>query len=139
YLHRAIARGRPGTTMSAWGNDHGGPLSNADIDAVVALLRSWDHGPRGHLDARPPAGNAARGEAVFAEECAQCHGDRGVGGENIRIGSADFLTAASTGFLRDAIRKGRLGTSMPGFEDSLGNDRIEDVVALLRTLQSPAA
>src|SRR5262249_515424 len=33
--------------------------------------------------------------------------------------------------------KGRSGTSMPGFKDSLGMDRIEDVVALLRTFQLP--
>jgi len=124
--------------MSAWATDHGGPLSNADIDAVVALLRSWDHAPQARLDERPPAGNATRGEAIFAEECSQCHGDRGVGGENIHIGSADFLNGATNGFLRYAISKGRTGTSMPGYADSLGADRIEDVVALLRTFQVPS-
>jgi cytochrome c oxidase cbb3-type subunit 3 len=135
YLRRAIAHGRPGTTMSAWSTERGGPLSNADVDAMVALLRSWSQAPAARLDERPLSGDAQRGKAVYAEECARCHGERGVDGPNIHIGNPQFLTGASNGFLRDAIRKGRFGTSMPGFEDSLGNDRIEDVVALLRTFQ----
>jgi mono/diheme cytochrome c family protein/rhodanese-related sulfurtransferase len=138
FLHRAIAHGRPGTTMSAWSSERGGPLSKADVDALVALLRSWDHSAATRLDERPITGNAARGAEVYAEECARCHGERGVGGPNIHIGNPQFLTGATNGFLRYAIRKGRSGTTMPGFEDSIGNDRIEDVVALLRTFQQPS-
>jgi cytochrome c oxidase cbb3-type subunit 3 len=137
-LHQAIAHGRAGTTMSAWSRERGGPLSNGDVDALVALLRSWDHGPRARLDERPLRGNPARGEEVYAEECARCHGERGVGGLNVQIGNPQFLADASNGFLRYAISKGRSGTSMTGFEDSLGSDRIEDVVALLRSFQREA-
>src|SRR5262249_21505222 len=39
YLRRAITQGRPGTTMSAWGKERGGPLSPAEVDALVALMR----------------------------------------------------------------------------------------------------
>jgi cytochrome c oxidase cbb3-type subunit 3 len=138
FLRRAIAQGRSGTTMSAWSSVRGGPLSNADVDALVALLRSWDHAPAARLDERPLTGNVARGADVYAEECARCHGERGVDGPNLHIGNPDLLASASNGFLRYAIRKGRAGTSMPGFEESLGNDRIEDLVALLRTFQRPA-
>ena len=58
YLRHAIAQGRPGTTMSAWGKDRGGPLSPADIDAIVALMRSWDHAPHVKLDEHLLSGNA---------------------------------------------------------------------------------
>jgi cytochrome c oxidase cbb3-type subunit 3 len=138
FLRQAIARGRSGTTMSAWSSERGGPLSSADVDALVDLLRSWDHGPRAHLDERPLKGDPARGDAVYAEECARCHGERGVGGLNVQIGNPEFLADASNGFLRYAISKGRSGTSMTGFEDSLGPQRIEDVVALLRSFQRQA-
>lgn len=138
FLRRSIAQGRLGTTMSAWATERGGPLSSTDVDAVVALMRSWNPAPRAKLDEHPLAGNATRGQAIYDEECASCHGARGVGGPNIHIGNTDLLTSVSNGFLRYAIRKGRSGTSMPGFADSLGNDRIEDVVALLRTFPSPA-
>ncbi|HEY2510343.1 MAG TPA: cytochrome c, partial [Polyangiaceae bacterium] len=40
YLTEAITDGRWGTTMSAWGNARGGPLSRAEVDAVVLHLRS---------------------------------------------------------------------------------------------------
>lgn len=138
FLRRAIAHGRSGTTMSAWSTERGGPLSNADVDAVIALMRSWDDAPPARLDERPLAGDPGRGREIYAEECARCHGERGVDGPDIHIGNAELLASASNGFLRHAIRKGRSGTSMPGFEDTLGADRIEDVVALLRTFQQPS-
>src|SRR5262249_14358322 len=138
YLRRAIAQGRPGTTMSAWSRERGGPLAPADIDALVALLRSWDHAPPAHLDEHPLSGDSARGKEIYAEECASCHGERGVDGRHVHIGSPLFLRGATNGFLRYAISKGRPGTSMPGYADSLGADRIEDVVALLRTFQVPS-
>jgi cytochrome c oxidase cbb3-type subunit 3 len=138
YLRRAIAQGRPGTTMSAWSKERGGPLSSAEIDAMVALLRSWDHAPPAYLDEHPLSGDSARGKEIYAEECASCHGERGVDGRHVHIGSPLFLRGATNGFLRYAISKGRMGTSMPGYADSLGADRVEDVVALLRTFQRTA-
>lgn len=138
YLHRAIAQGRPGTTMSAWGIERGGPLSSADVDALVALIRSWGHAPAVHLEERLLSGDPVRGKEIYAQECARCHGDHGREGPNIHIGSPQFLAGVSNGFLRNVIRKGRPGTSMPAFGDSLGNDGIENVVALLRTFQLPA-
>jgi len=137
FLRNAIAQGRPGTTMSAWGKDRGGPLSPADVDAIVALMRTWDHAPRVKLDEHLLSGNPARGKEIYAQECASCHGERGVDGRNIHIASPLFLRSASNGFLRYTIAKGRSGTSMPGFADSLGTDRIEDVVAWVRAMGLP--
>jgi cytochrome c oxidase cbb3-type subunit III len=134
YLRHAIAQGRPGTTMSAWSKDRGGPLAPADIDAIVALMRSWNHAPRVKLDEHPLSGNPTRGKEIYAQECASCHGERGVDGRHIHIASPLFLRSASNGFLRYAIAKGRSGTSMPGFADSLGPDRIEDLVAWVRAM-----
>jgi mono/diheme cytochrome c family protein len=36
FLRVAITRGRPGTVMSAWSSEHGGPLSASDVDAIIA-------------------------------------------------------------------------------------------------------
>src|SRR5438128_2073772 len=73
YLRRAIAQGRPGTTMSAWATERGGPLSSTDVDALVALIRSWGHAPAVHLEERPLSGDPARGKEIYAQECARCH------------------------------------------------------------------
>ena len=141
YLRSAIAFGRPGTTMSAWSAARSGPLSSADVDAIVAFIRSWQSGPSAVLDERPVRGDVSRGADSFAHHCARCHGARGTGGPEIHVGSPDLLASASNGFLRHAIRRGRVGTPMAGFERTLGETGVEDVVALLRSWQaaSPAA
>jgi cytochrome c oxidase cbb3-type subunit 3/ubiquinol-cytochrome c reductase cytochrome c subunit len=76
---------------------------------------------------------------VFARECAACHGPTGSGGPDVHIASSDFLSAASNGFLRYAIREGRPGTAMPAFGAKLGDGGVEDVVTLLRSWQSQNA
>jgi cytochrome c oxidase cbb3-type subunit 3/ubiquinol-cytochrome c reductase cytochrome c subunit len=139
FLRGAIDNGRGGTTMSAWGRLRGGPLVRGDTNNVIAFLRSWQSDPRADLDERPPAGDAKRGEAIFARECASCHGATGTGGPNVSLGTRDFLQAAGNGYLRYAIRGGRPGTPMPAFDKKLGDAGVEDVLALLRTWQSQLA
>lgn len=136
FLSAAVAGGRRGTTMSAWGLEHGGPLSTTDVAAVAAFLRSWQEAPGALLDERPLHGDTARGEVSYARECAGCHGARGTGGTYLGIGNPQLLSTASNGFLRHAIRRGRPGTPMPGFRATLGDDAIDDVVALLRFWQA---
>ena len=136
YLRDAIANGRRGTTMSAWSAARSGPLSSPDIDAIIALLRSWQHGPPAVLDERAAAGDVSRGSEVFARECWRCHGTRGATGPEIHVGGPDLLGSATNGFLRLAVRRGRSGTAMPGFERKLGEAGVEDVIALLRSWQS---
>jgi cytochrome c oxidase cbb3-type subunit 3 len=139
FLRRAIAEGRSGSTMSAWAKERGGPLSREDVDAVVAFLRVWDKkGGKTPLDEHPlPTGaagtaGAARGEALFAVECASCHGPNGTSGPNVRIGDRDLLATASNGFLRHAIRHGRNNTKMPAFRAKLGDPAIDDILLHLR-------
>jgi cytochrome c oxidase cbb3-type subunit 3/ubiquinol-cytochrome c reductase cytochrome c subunit len=139
YLKNAIAFGRPGTTMSAWSTERSGPLLPANIEAVVAFLRSWQEKPAAVLDERPLAGSAPRGEAIYAAQCNKCHGWHGIGGPNVHIGNAPLLADASSGFLRYAIRRGRPPTVMPSFEKTLSETDVEDVLALLRSWQSPNA
>jgi cytochrome c oxidase cbb3-type subunit 3 len=136
YLRDAIAGGRSSTTMSAWGIEHGGPLVRGDLDAVVAFMRSWEHGDRARLDESPSLGDATRGENAYAVACADCHGRRGASGKAIHIGDAAMLSKVSNGFLRYAIRKGRSGTTMSGFSSTLGDGTIEDLIALLRSWET---
>jgi cytochrome c oxidase cbb3-type subunit 3/ubiquinol-cytochrome c reductase cytochrome c subunit len=138
FLRRAIADGRRGTVMSAWSAAHGGPLGPADLDAVVAFIRSWERGSRPLLDESPPSGVAARAGPLFAARCASCHGDKGVGGKAPNIGGAEFLRDAGDGFIRDAIRSGREKTAMAAFGVSLSSGDIEDLLSLLRSWQAAA-
>lgn len=138
YLTDAITNGRTGTTMSAWFNGRGGPLSREDIADVVKFMRdSWSKAPRATLDEHVITGDAARGENTYARECFRCHGTKGVSGPNLHIGNPQLLQTATNGFLRYAIRTGRSGTLMPTFTGKLSDGDIEDVVALLRQWAAP--
>lgn len=139
YLRDAIMYGRRGTTMSAWLRIKGGPLKPEDVNAVVAYIRGWQQRPPAKLDEKPLKGDAQAGAAIFDQQCASCHGPRGIGGPQMQIGGPELLAGASNGFLRAAIRDGRPGTPMPGFGKTLGAQGIENVIAALRTFQVPTA
>ncbi|HJL14835.1 MAG TPA: c-type cytochrome [Sandaracinaceae bacterium LLY-WYZ-13_1] len=135
FIEVAIAEGRPGTAMSAWSRRRGGPLTDPQIDALVAYLRSWQRHPRASVDEVPVEGNAQRGRPVYAEECARCHGARGEGVNAIALANPVLLRTASDGFLRYAVAHGRSGTPMPAFAGELAPDQIDDVVAYVRSFE----
>ena len=138
-LKGAIADGRRDTTMSAWSAPRGGPLTLAQIDAVVAYLRRWGRADVARLDELPPMGDPIHGAQLYAGECARCHGAHGTEGPSVHIGAPQLLAAVSNGFLREAIRNGRAPTTMEPYLDKIGHGGVEDIVALLRTWQSGAA
>ena len=140
FLRQAITNGRTSTTMSAWGVERGGPLAKADVNAVIAFVRTWSSGPKAALDERPlTTGAAGAGQTSYARVCARCHGERGVGGQNVAIGNPQLLASASNGYLRYAIGHGRSGTAMEGFAATLGDSNIEDILALMRSWQAGSA
>ncbi len=135
HLRRAIARGRPGTTMSAWGHAYGGPLDDTAVNNVVAFLRTWQEQPTNSVHTRTVVGEIARGEAVYDAQCKDCHGARGVGGQYMTVANPEFLFTASDGFIRHAIEKGRVGTPMAAYGDSIPAQQIDDLVVLIRSWQ----
>jgi len=137
YLARSIARGRPGTTMSAWSRSRGGPHDDAAIAGIVAHMRTWQTGRSVSLGVAPIAGDANRGAQTYARECASCHGKTGTEGPNVRLANAELLAVATDEFLRYAIVNGRPGTTMKGYGDALAETDISDVVALLRSWARP--
>jgi cytochrome c oxidase cbb3-type subunit 3 len=141
FLRESIVNGRLGSTMSAWGRASGGPLTDPQVDAVIAYMRLW--APKKKplpLDEKPLKGDSARGGLLYHQnECVKCHGFRGVEGPNARIANPGFLANASNGFLRLAIRHGRPGTQMAGFGSKLGDQGVEDVIALMRSWAQPVA
>lgn len=140
FLRRAIVHGRTSTTMSAWGGVRGGPLTAPEVEALIVHIRGWQKEPPATLDERPISGDLERGTVLYVRECQRCHGPRGTGGKHIRIGEPGLLNTASNGFLRLAIAKGRAGTPMPAFGETLGEQGVEDLVAYVRSLeQAPTA
>jgi cytochrome c oxidase cbb3-type subunit 3 len=134
-IRRAIQYGRPGTPMSAWAQELGGPLSAVEVEALVQLIRSWQSTPSIAVDNLAVDGVALRGEPLFSYYCTVCHGEAGAGGTFLSIQNPEFLASATDGFLRYAIQFGRPGTAMPAYGDMLTPQNIDDLVALIRSWQ----
>jgi rhodanese-related sulfurtransferase/mono/diheme cytochrome c family protein len=133
FLRAAIELGRPGTTMSAWSQRLGGPLSDADVRALVGRLRAWQREPALDLGGVVVVGDARRAEPVYRATCAGCHGPRGQGVSAPSLNNRVFRATASDGFLQYAIMRGRRNTRMPGFAGKLDPSTVDDLVLLIRT------
>ena len=84
-----------------------------------------------------------RGAALFARNCAGCHGPDGRGGMAPELMNPTFQQAASDEFIVTTIRLGRQNAAMPAFQPAaagrpgatgLTDAEIGDVLAFLRSL-----
>ncbi|MFN0152516.1 MAG: c-type cytochrome [bacterium] len=145
FIANTVRHGRPGRRMPAWGEGEGG-LRPDEIERVVQFVRALGGGVAPALaadaDAAAPdrwvRGDAAIGRAQYAVSCAPCHGDKGEGKEGPALNNRVLLESASDTYLVETIRRGRRGTSMPGFErgssvySALSSSDIESIVAFIR-------
>lgn len=148
YLNKSIRQGRPGRVMPAFTR-----LSNAEVDAIVAHLRSWPgQKPPRTQNRQPIHGDVARGAKLFAAHCAACHGEHGGGGHGTGVtmsrprsapilapalNNPGFLAAASDTLIKNTLMQGRDGTPMVSFlKNGLTEKDINDVVAFVRHFQS---
>jgi mono/diheme cytochrome c family protein len=92
---------------------------------VVAQL----HPAKDEASSEPASavGNAARGEQLFSENCATCHGEGGTGGG---VGPTLAGSSVSLDEARSTIQNGR--GVMPA--DLVSGQELEDVLAYLRTI-----
>lgn len=110
-LGRVTSSGVAGTPMPAFARSSGGALTDAQIGVLVAGVRSWAK-PLPAGVSPPPyaggAGDASRGEAVYAAACASCHGPGGAGGPKAgSIVDGSYLGLVSDQNLRTTIIAGR--------------------------------
>ncbi len=75
---------------------------------------------------------ADRGEQLYTDNCATCHGHRGVGGVGIPIGLKSFLEQTPDEYLHRTIRVGRPGRIMPSFY-RLSEDEISAIIKHIRS------
>lgn len=153
-LREAIAGGRPGTAMPAFGGNAGGSLSGAQIELLVAGMRSHWARPDDFKNVELPPhslqaakaggsgpGDPQRGAAVYQKYCAQCHGEGGRGSR--RAGSIvdpNFLALVSDQSLRTTVISGRPDLGKPDWRSNLAGQsmtpqEISDVVAWLSSLR----
>lgn len=146
YLTRTIRLGRPGRVMPAFQQ-----LSDEEVGAIVAHLRSWYAGKPPRYAATPVKGDARRGESLFAKYCAACHGARGEGSHGTGVTfsrprdfpimppalhNRGYLASTTDAMIKATLIKGRAGTPMVAFmERGLQERDIDDLVAFVRSLE----
>ena len=168
-LEETIRRGMPGTGMSAWAQvpeaeiaamarytrsfsldaireelDRqvaAGELSAAEADAEFA--RRTTPGPPIVVPPKPPFDDErrARGERIYLEACASCHGPNGRRLRNdpmpdfegnhtlpTNIVGGVFKGGSDSAAIYSRLYLGMDGTAMPGYRDAYGRDELWDVV-----------
>jgi cytochrome c oxidase cbb3-type subunit 3 len=149
YLRRTLRLGRPGRVMPAFPE-----LDDAQINAIVAYIRSWSDqpGPRYGTDALQ--GDPQRGEELYTKHCVGCHGEDGQGGTGTGVtfsrpreaplmapalGNPGFQRSVSDAMLKASLLRGREGTPMPSLKAfGLQDKDADDLVAYLRRLAREA-
>lgn len=141
-LTNVIAAGRANTEMPAFAKSKGGTLTDEQVQALVKGLRETWGKTKAPGDWPPyvatAKGDVARGKAVFAKACAECHGPDGAS-KTLTIHDASFLALTSEQALRRFVITGRgdLKTKMPNCADANGPGRplsagdVDDVVAFM--------
>jgi len=74
---------------------------------------------------------APDGAALFARNCAACHGSTGNGGIGVPLALPSFQASISDDYLRKTIRLGRPGRVMPSFSN-LKPDEVDAIVSYVR-------
>jgi mono/diheme cytochrome c family protein len=135
-LRAIISRGQPDFGMSPFSLSFGGSLDEADIDSVVAFIRSWEADPPVEL---PPEIERApllgTGPEIFAEFCSQCHGVTGGGGIGPSFQDPAFHDRFTDGELFEVINLGHAATAMIAWGEVLTDEQMTSLVAHIRGLE----
>jgi mono/diheme cytochrome c family protein len=155
-LRQIIAQGVPGTAMPGFAAAAGGPLTGAQVDALIhEILQRWSRPLPPPEVALPsyaaqamgangsPAGDPEQGLKVYAEACAGCHGPDGNGGDKGgSVVDAAYLALVSDQALRTVVIAGRTDLGMPDWREDIPGQpltppQISDVVAWLAARRGP--
>lgn len=107
----------------------GGVLTNAEIASVVSYVRSIS-------DQQKPDAASARGAALFATNCSQCHGTDGAGGREFgapNLTDAIWLYGGDRTAIAQTISKSRFGV-MPRWGNRLDPVTIKMLAAYVHSL-----
>ena len=141
FLASSILLGRSQRPMRPFGPDGIASLSGWEVGDLIAYLRHQGSQQLKRPLGRRVQGTAARGQRLFHTMCSGCHGRNGEGRTAPALRNAEFLRAATDGFLQATIARGRRGTAMRawthggyGFAE-LEPKQINDIVAFIRSWQ----
>lgn len=132
-LGAVLWNGVAGAAMPAWRD-----LSLDDLSAVAGYVRGLEKA----RPEEPPNADLVLGARVYAERCAQCHGESGAGdgpaAGQFAIAPADFRgQRPEIAIAADAVKNGIEGSPMPAFNQKLSDAEQAAAVAYVRALYRP--
>jgi cytochrome c oxidase cbb3-type subunit 3 len=139
-IRKVIAQGVHGTMMPGYSAAAGGLLTDEQIDVLADGIHNWSAGQStAELDRPPyagPPGDGQRGAAVYAQNCARCHGNEGTGGKAGSVVDPAYLSLVSDQYLRTVVIAGRPELGMPNYKEYVSGkpmttEEIADVVGWL--------
>jgi len=110
--------------VSAWFSIYG----DTSVSDVVTNIQ-----PISHAQAAAPASASTDGAALYAENCASCHGANGQGQGDIFPALAGNAELADTDMVLNTVIHGREGTAMPVWGDQLDDAQIAAVITYIRS------
>jgi len=154
-VREVITSGVPGSPMPAWSEVNGGPLSEIEIDLLVAYILSWQTGgyvpltPEPTITSRPPitplpgiTGDPNRGAQLYIANCDLCHGTNGEG----RIGATlakSWPSIRPDLRVKTVIENGVSGSLMSAWAAEnggpLSDEDVDDLVSFILTLPGTPA
>lgn len=89
----------------------------------------------GNLQRDWPLGDSQKGEKVYEDACAGCHGADGQGGVGRKLKPNEFIQKSTNAEVLHLLFTGREGTAMRSFKGQLTEAQLADVIVFLRTWQ----
>jgi mono/diheme cytochrome c family protein len=128
-LKQIVSYGQPNFGMSPFGQANGGPLTDEQIDAIVAFMRQWQINPPVEIPPEVDSGLIAlNGEEIFQQICATCHGVDGKGGVGPSLNSPEFRADYTVDTMAAAIMGRHENTVMLSWKGILTSIQVFDVV-----------
>lgn len=155
-LFKIIARGRFNTSMPAWSQEDGGPLSDYQIDEMVNLIHSGDWIATQDrivnlglaplvpfttepdpvllekVAALPDGATLQTAITIFSAQCVSCHGADGLGTQIAPALNDSLVSQKTTDELNRTITFGSAGTLMASWSNVLMPDEISALVVLVQ-------
>ena len=137
-IRAIIAQGQPDLGMPPFGATNGGQLSDDELDAVVAFIRSWEANPlviEPTLAVTPvPTPIGLTPQETYSNLCAQCHGVSGEGGSGPALNTSEFQQTTPDQEIFAAINLGFPDSPMIAWGKLLSSSQIDQLVQFVRSL-----
>lgn len=137
FMRYTIQFGRGNSAMAGYLDAQGGPMEYIEIELLLKwLYETAEVEEPIKLSRDPVLGDIELGATLYAQNCVDCHGEKGEGVSAPALANPMLLATATDHFLRYAISEGRDGTPMIAYKDQLSKDEIDGLTAFLRSRAS---